>query len=184
MSLGALSPEAHEALAVAMNTIGGRSNSGEGGEDLKFSQKVADHIGSIHKQIIVSNELFINSIPEVIKDIESYDTTTVRASVGNWNIGKYIKTTSDAKVIFNGDGADELMGGYLYFHCAPNNNEFDMEIKRLLNGIGYRCDLNKLFNLKFKLVIEAFQRRFLPEKINGIIDGKVYSRILDVSKNA
>jgi glutamate synthase (NADPH/NADH) large chain len=33
MSLGALSPEAHEALAIAMNRIGGRSNSGEGGED-------------------------------------------------------------------------------------------------------------------------------------------------------
>lgn len=33
MSLGALSPEAHEAIATAMNTIGGRSNSGEGGED-------------------------------------------------------------------------------------------------------------------------------------------------------
>ncbi len=33
MSLGALSPEAHEALATAMNTLGGRSNSGEGGED-------------------------------------------------------------------------------------------------------------------------------------------------------
>ena len=33
MSLGALSPEAHEALAEAMNSLGGRSNSGEGGED-------------------------------------------------------------------------------------------------------------------------------------------------------
>jgi len=33
MSLGALSPEAHEALATAMNRMGGRSNSGEGGED-------------------------------------------------------------------------------------------------------------------------------------------------------
>ncbi len=33
MSIGALSPEAHEALAVAMNTLGGHSNSGEGGED-------------------------------------------------------------------------------------------------------------------------------------------------------
>jgi len=33
MSLGALSPEAHEALAIAMNRMGGRSNSGEGGED-------------------------------------------------------------------------------------------------------------------------------------------------------
>ena len=33
MSLGALSPEAHEALAIAMNRLGARSNSGEGGED-------------------------------------------------------------------------------------------------------------------------------------------------------
>jgi len=33
MSLGALSPEAHEALAIAMNALGARSNSGEGGED-------------------------------------------------------------------------------------------------------------------------------------------------------
>jgi len=35
MSLGALSPEAHETLAQAMNELGGRSNSGEGGEDIK-----------------------------------------------------------------------------------------------------------------------------------------------------
>jgi glutamate synthase (NADPH/NADH) large chain len=35
MSLGALSPEAHEALALALNQLGGRSNSGEGGEDPK-----------------------------------------------------------------------------------------------------------------------------------------------------
>lgn len=34
MSLGALSPEAHESLAIAMNRLGGRSNSGEGGEDV------------------------------------------------------------------------------------------------------------------------------------------------------
>lgn len=33
MSIGALSPEAHEALAIAMNRLGGKSNSGEGGED-------------------------------------------------------------------------------------------------------------------------------------------------------
>jgi len=40
MSIGALSPEAHEALAVAMNTLGGHSNSGEGGEDpARFNSK-------------------------------------------------------------------------------------------------------------------------------------------------
>ena len=90
-----------------------------GAEDLKFANKVSSHINSIHKNVIVSNECFLESIPNVIKDLESYDTTSVRASVGNWNIGKYISEHSKSKVIFNGDGADELMGGYMYFHCVP-----------------------------------------------------------------
>ena len=48
MSLGALSPEAHEAMAIAMNRIGARSNSGEGGEDpiaLPRREKLEDQAG-------------------------------------------------------------------------------------------------------------------------------------------
>ena len=105
------------------------------GEDLIYSKKVASHIDSNHHEIIMTNKDFITSIPNVIKDIESYDTTTVRASVGNWNIGKYISLNSEAKVIFNGDGADELAGGYLYFHLCPSDDEFNNETKRLLNDI-------------------------------------------------
>ena len=103
----------------------------EGSEDLKYTTLVSNHIKSLHRNIIKTNEDFINSIPNVIQDVETYDTTTVRASTGNWNIGKYIKENSNAKVIFNGDGADELMGGYLYFKLAPNNYEFDKECKNL-----------------------------------------------------
>jgi asparagine synthase (glutamine-hydrolysing) len=74
-------------------------------------------------------------IPEVIKAIESYDTTTVRASIGNYLLGKYISTHSDNKVIFNGDGSDELFGGYLYMNSCPDSIEFDKETRRLLNDI-------------------------------------------------
>jgi asparagine synthase (glutamine-hydrolysing) len=76
-----------------------------------------------------------DAIPEVIKAIESYDTTTVRASIGNYLIGKYIAVNSDAKVIFNGDGSDELLGGYLYMHKCPDDIEFDKETRRLLKDI-------------------------------------------------
>ena len=105
--------------------------------DFRYAKKVSDHIHSKHTEIVMTNSSFLKSIPNVIKDIESYDTTTVRASVGNWNIGKYISKNSSAKVIFNGDGADELMGGYLYFHHAPDNESFDRECDKLLSEISH-----------------------------------------------
>jgi len=106
-----------------------------GSEDLKNAKLVADHLKTKHTEIIVTEEEFLSAIPEVIYTIESYDTTTVRASVGNYLLGKYIAKHSEAKVIFNGDGADELAGGYLYFHKAPGSMEFDSECKRLLRDI-------------------------------------------------
>lgn len=105
--------------------------------DLKYARMVADHLKTKHTEIVVSEETFFDAIPEVIKTIESYDTTTVRASVGNYLVAKYISENSEAKVIFNGDGSDELTGGYMYFHCAPDSYEFDAECRRLLNNIHF-----------------------------------------------
>ena len=109
----------------------------EGSEDLKYARLVAKHIGSNHTEVVVSEDDFFAFIPSVIENIESYDTTTVRASVGNLLISQYISESSDAKVIFNGDGSDELMGGYLYMNHAPDALEFDNECKRLLKNIQY-----------------------------------------------
>ena len=104
-------------------------------EDLKYAKKVAEYLGTNHTEIIITEKQMIDAIPEVIKAIESYDTTTVRASIGNYLLGKYISQHSDAKVIFNGDGSDELCGGYLYMGKAPNCIEFDNECRRLLQNI-------------------------------------------------
>jgi asparagine synthase (glutamine-hydrolysing) len=107
----------------------------EGGEDLKYASILASHVGTKHTTVIVGEESFFNAIPEVIYAIESYDTTTVRASVGNYLVARYISKNSEAKVIFNGDGADEIAGGYLYFRAAPDPIAADAECRRLLNDI-------------------------------------------------
>jgi len=107
----------------------------DGSEDLKYARMVADYLGTKHTELVLTEKDFLDVIPHVIHDIESYDTTTVRASIGNWLLGKYISENSDAKVIFNGDGSDELLGGYLYMNYAPDCIEFDKECRRLLKDI-------------------------------------------------
>lgn len=108
-----------------------------GSEDLIRAKQVANYLGTKHTEVILTKDELFKAIPETIYAIESYDTTTVRASVGNYLLGKYISKHSEAKVIFNGDGSDELTGGYLYFLKSPNDLEFDRECRRLLNDISY-----------------------------------------------
>ena len=107
----------------------------EGSEDLKYAKIVANFLDTKHTEVILTEKDFIDAIPEVIYAIESYDTTTVRASIGNYLLAKYISQHSEAKVIFNGDGSDELCGGYLYMNYASSSLDFDNETKRLLKDI-------------------------------------------------
>jgi asparagine synthase (glutamine-hydrolysing) len=107
----------------------------KGSTDLFYARKVADWIGSDHTEIVLTPEDFFTAIPEVIRDIESFDTTTVRASVGNWLVAKAIRENSDCKIVFNGDGSDEVWGSYLYFNGAPSDHAFEAEVTRLLTDI-------------------------------------------------
>jgi len=107
----------------------------EGSPDLEYAQKVAAHIGSDHHSIQLSQQDFLDAIDVVIYNIESYDTTTVRASVGNYLVSKYIRENTDVKVVFNGDGADEVCMGYVYNVNAPSTEDFYSENHRLLKEI-------------------------------------------------
>jgi asparagine synthase (glutamine-hydrolysing) len=107
----------------------------KGSEDLRCAKIVADYLETNHTEIIVSEDDMFSIIPDVIYAIESYDTTTIRASIGNYLLGKYISKNSSAKVIFNGDGSDEICGGYLYMNLCPDAIEYDMETRRLLKDI-------------------------------------------------
>ena len=107
----------------------------KGSTDLYFAKKVAEHIKTKHHHIELEESDFLNAIEEVIYAIESYDTTTVRASVGNYLVSKYIKENTDCTVIYNGDGSDEVCGSYLYLKNAPDPESFHNECKKLLREI-------------------------------------------------
>jgi asparagine synthase (glutamine-hydrolysing) len=114
----------------------------QGSEDLRHARMVADWIRSDHTEIVLTADDFFKAIPSVIRAIETYDTTSVRASVGNWLVCKAIKEKCDAKVVFNGDGSDEVFGSYLYFYRAPTLELFEEESQRLLDDI-YMFDVQR-----------------------------------------
>jgi asparagine synthase (glutamine-hydrolysing) len=113
----------------------------EGSPDVAAARIVATHIGSRHHERIVTASECLDAIPHVIRAIESYDITTVRASVGNYLLAKFIReVTPDVKVVLNGDGADEALGGYLYMRAAPDDVAWENETDRLLQEI-HRYDV-------------------------------------------
>ena len=112
--------------------------------DIKYARLVAKYIDSIHHEIIIPIEEWLQTIPELVKQIETYDITTIRASMGQYLISKWIKENTDIKVLLVGDGSDELASGYKYFYNAPNIEESHNENLELLNNIHHydvlRCD--------------------------------------------
>ncbi|WP_105259114.1 asparagine synthase B [Pseudoalteromonas sp. T1lg88] len=101
----------------------------EGSPDLAAAAKVAEHIGTIHHPIHFTVQQGIDAIKEVIYHLETYDVTTVRASTPMYLMARHIKAMG-IKMVLSGEGADELFGGYLYFHKAPNAEEFHDELNR------------------------------------------------------
>ena len=109
-----------------------------GSPDLKAAKLVSEHIGSIHHEVIFTVQEGLDAIKDVIYHIETYDVTTVRASTPMYLMARMIKSMG-IKMVLSGEGADELFGGYLYFHKAPNPKEFHKETVRKLEKL-YQYD--------------------------------------------
>jgi asparagine synthase (glutamine-hydrolysing) len=110
-----------------------------GSPDLVAAKKVAEHIGSIHHEIFYTIQEGIDAIRDVIYHIETYDVTTIRAATPMYLLARVIKSMG-IKMVLSGEGADEIFGGYLYFHKAPNAEEFHKETLRKISKLNlYDC---------------------------------------------
>ena len=111
----------------------------EGSPDLAAAQVVADHIGTVHHEIKFTIQEGLDAVKDVIYNIETYDITTIRSSTPMYLMARVIKSMG-IKMVLSGEGADEIFGGYLYFHKAPNAQEFHQETVRKLDKLHmYDC---------------------------------------------
>jgi len=106
----------------------------KGAPDLSKAREVADFIGTVHHEINYTIQEGLDAIRDVIYFIETYDVTTVRASTPMYLLARVIKSMG-IKMVLSGEGADEIFGGYLYFHKAPDAKAFHEETVRKLSKL-------------------------------------------------
>jgi asparagine synthase (glutamine-hydrolysing) len=109
----------------------------EGSTDLVWARRVADYLGTNHHEVCLTEKQFLNAIDDTIYQIESYDTTSVRASVPNYLVSKYISNNSDDCVIYCGDMSDEIFGSYRGFMKAQSEEDFCAENVRMVRDVCY-----------------------------------------------
>lgn len=109
----------------------------KGSTDLVWARKVADYLGTNHHEVCLTEEEFLGAIEETIQQIESYDTTSVRASVPNYLVSKYIAANTEDCVIYCGDMSDEIFGSYRGFMKAQTHEDFKRENERMVRDVCY-----------------------------------------------
>ena len=167
----------------------------KGSTDLVWARKVADYLGTNHHEVCLSETEFLSAIKDTIYQIESYDTTSVRASVPNYLVSKYIFNNSDDCVIYCGDMSDEIFGSYRGFMKARSDEEFHAENVRMVRDVCYfdllRSDksisgsglearvpfADKKF-LQYVMSIPARYKTFNDERIEKYIFRKAFQGLL------
>jgi len=105
--------------------------------DLKYAKIVADYLQTDHHSVYYTFDEGFEALDDLIYTLESYDITTIRASLPQYLLSKYIKNNTDIKVLFSGEGPDEHFGGYQYLQMSPNKKEFQREITKLTKNLCY-----------------------------------------------
>ena len=147
-----------------------------GGTDLKYAKIVADHLGTQHTEVHFSHLEGLVSLPKVVCATETYDITTIRASVGQYLLAKYISEKTNIRVILNGDGADEAQMGYLYNYFYPSFDAAHHDSLRLLDEIHYFDGL-RVDRCLGAHGLEARVPFLDPDFVNSVLSAPVEMRV-------
>jgi asparagine synthase (glutamine-hydrolysing) len=102
--------------------------------DNKYAEEVSKYIGSDHTTVTFTQEEVYECLEELVRMLETWDVTTVRASIGMYLVCKWIRKNTDIKVLLTGEVSDELFG-YKYTDFAPSPNEFQEEAKKRIREL-------------------------------------------------
>ena len=108
----------------------------QGAPDLKYAREVADFLGTVHHELHFTIQEGLDALRDLIYKLETYDVTTIRASTPMYLMSRKIKATG-IKMVLSGEGADEILGGYLYFHNAPSEEDFHTECVNRVKNLHY-----------------------------------------------
>ncbi|CAJ2652561.1 unnamed protein product [Trifolium pratense] len=125
----------------------------KGSPDLKAGKEVADYLGTVHHEFTFTVQDGIDAIEDVIYHVETYDVTSIRASTPMFLMSRKIKSLG-VKWVISGEGSDEIFGGYLYFHKAPNKEEFHQETCRKIKAL-HQYDCQRANKSTFAWGLEA-----------------------------
>ena len=121
--------------------------------DLIAADIVAKYLNTDHHAVEYTIEEGLSAIKDTIYSLESYDVTTIRASVPQYLLSKYVKENTDVTVVLSGEGADEICG-YQYLKNAPNKDEFINETTRMLKDL-YQYDVLRADRVTSKWSLEV-----------------------------
>lgn len=172
----------------------------EGSPDMKYAREMAEHLGTLHHELILDPEELFNNIHKTVWALETYDVTTIRAGTPMMYLAEYI-SKKGYKMVLSGEGSDEMFGGYLYFKNAPNEKEFQAETIRKLRQLhsydclrankamaafGVECrvpflDLNVIEHVvamkpELKMCKDVPEKNILREKFKHLLPESIYKR--------
>ena len=111
----------------------------QGSPDLAAAEVAAEALETVHHGFEYTFQEGLDALPDVIRHIETYDVTSIRASTPMYLLARRIKAMG-VKMVLSGEGSDEAFGGYLYFHKAPDARQFHEETVRKLDALhNYDC---------------------------------------------